>query len=37
MRSMSESEIRNFLDEWMWETLIVIDGDKPYAIELCYA
>ncbi len=37
MRSMPESEIRQFLDEWTWGTLIAVDGDKPYAIELSYA
>jgi nitroimidazol reductase NimA-like FMN-containing flavoprotein (pyridoxamine 5'-phosphate oxidase superfamily) len=37
MRSLSESEIRTFLDEWTWGTLIAIEGDKPYAIELSYA
>jgi nitroimidazol reductase NimA-like FMN-containing flavoprotein (pyridoxamine 5'-phosphate oxidase superfamily) len=34
---MSEHEIKKFLDEWTWGTLIAIDGDKPYAIELSYA
>jgi len=34
---MSEKEIRKFLDEWTWGTLIAIDNDKPYAIELSYA
>jgi len=37
MRSIPESEIRQFLDEWTWGTLIAVDGDKPYAIELSYA
>lgn len=37
MRSMSESEIKQFLAEWTWGTLIAVDGDKPYAIELSYA
>jgi len=37
MKSMSESEIKKFLDEWTWGTLIAIDDDKPYAIELSYA
>jgi nitroimidazol reductase NimA-like FMN-containing flavoprotein (pyridoxamine 5'-phosphate oxidase superfamily) len=37
MRSLSETEIRKFLDEWTWGTLIAIEGDKPYAIELSYA
>jgi len=29
--------MRRFLDEWTWGTLIAIEGDKPYAIELSYA
>ena len=37
MRSLSESEIKQFLNEWTWGTLIAVDGDKPYAIELSYA
>ena len=37
MRSIPESDIRQFLDEWTWGTLITVDGDKPYAIELSYA
>ena len=37
MRSLSESEIKKFLDEWNWGTLIAIEGDRPYAVELSYA
>ena len=37
MRSMPEKEIRKFLEEWTWGTLIAVDGDRPYAIELSYA
>jgi nitroimidazol reductase NimA-like FMN-containing flavoprotein (pyridoxamine 5'-phosphate oxidase superfamily) len=37
MRSMPEKEIKKFLEEWTWGTLIAIDGDRPYAIELSYA
>ena len=37
MRSLSESEINQFLQEWTWGTLIAIEDDKPYAIELSYA
>ena len=37
MRSLSQSEIKEFLDEWTWGTLIVLDDDKPYAIEVSYA
>jgi len=37
MRALSESEIKKFLSEWTWGTLIAVDGDGPYAIELSYA
>ena len=37
MRNLTEQEIRKFLEEWNWGTLIAIEGDKPYAIELSYA
>lgn len=37
MRALSEGEIKKFLTEWTWGTLIAIDGDGPYAIELSYA
>ena len=37
MKNMSEKEIRKFLEEWTWGTLIAIDNDRPYAIELSYA
>ena len=37
MRSLSKSEINQFLKEWTWGTLIAIEGDKPYAVELSYA
>ena len=37
MKNMSENEIRKFLEEWTWGTLIVIDNDRPYAIVLSYA
>jgi len=37
MRSMAENEIKKFLEEWTWGTLIAIEGDTPYAIELSYA
>ncbi len=37
MRHLSESEIRQFLDAWTWGTLIAIEGDKPYAVEVSYA
>jgi nitroimidazol reductase NimA-like FMN-containing flavoprotein (pyridoxamine 5'-phosphate oxidase superfamily) len=34
---MPEKEIKKFLEEWTWGTLIAVDGDRPYAIELSYA
>jgi len=37
MRSLSDSEIKQFLNEWTWGTIIAVDGDEPYAIELSYA
>lgn len=37
MRSLSQGEIREFLDEWTWGTLIAFDNDKPYAVEVSYA
>ncbi len=37
MRAMTEDEIRQFIKESRWGTLIAIDGDKPYAVELSYA
>jgi len=37
MRSLSEKEIKRFLNEWTWGTLIGIEDDKLYAIELSYA
>lgn len=37
MRALSESEITKFLTEWTWGTLIAVDGEGPYAVELSYA
>ncbi len=37
MRALSESEIKKFLSDWTWGTLIAVDGDGPYAVELSYA
>jgi nitroimidazol reductase NimA-like FMN-containing flavoprotein (pyridoxamine 5'-phosphate oxidase superfamily) len=37
MRAMTEKEIRDFIEEWTWGTLIAVDGDKPYAVEVTYA
>jgi nitroimidazol reductase NimA-like FMN-containing flavoprotein (pyridoxamine 5'-phosphate oxidase superfamily) len=36
MRSMTENEIRSFIAEWTWGTLIAVEGNRPYAIELSY-
>jgi nitroimidazol reductase NimA-like FMN-containing flavoprotein (pyridoxamine 5'-phosphate oxidase superfamily) len=37
MRNMTEKEIRDFIEEWTWGTLIGVEGDKPYAVENTYA
>ena len=36
MRKLNEQEIRNFINEWSWCTIIATDGDMPYAIEVTY-
>ena len=36
MQEMSAKEIRDFIEEWTWGTIIAVDGDKPYAIEVSY-
>ncbi len=36
MRKMTEKEIRDFIEEWAWGTIIAVDRDKPYAIEVSY-
>jgi len=36
MRDMTEKEMRNFIEEWTWGTLIGVEGDKPYAVEVSY-
>ena len=36
MTKMGEKEIRDFIEEWTWGTIIAVDGDKPYAIEVSY-
>jgi len=36
MRDMTEKEIRNFIREWAWGTLIGTEENKPYAVELSY-
>ena len=37
MRTLSEKEIRQLMDEMIWGTLIAIDGGQPYAIETSFA
>ena len=36
MRNMTEKEIREFIEEWTWGTIVAVDGNKPYAIEVTY-
>ena len=36
MRRMNERAIREFIEEWTWGTIVVVDGNKPYAIEVTY-
>ena len=36
MKKFTEREIRDFIEEWTWGTIIAVDGDKPYAIEVSY-
>ncbi len=36
MRKMTEKEIKDFIEDWAWGTIIAVDGDKPYAIEVSY-
>lgn len=37
MRSMGEKEIRDFIRDKTWGTLIAVDKEGPYAVELAYA
>ena len=37
MREMTEKEIKDFVAEWRWGTLMAVDGNKPYAVEVSYA
>jgi nitroimidazol reductase NimA-like FMN-containing flavoprotein (pyridoxamine 5'-phosphate oxidase superfamily) len=34
METMSEEEIRGFIEEWTWGTIIAVNGDELYAIEV---
>ena len=36
MRDMSQTEILDFIRYFTWGTLIGVEGDKPYAVELSY-
>ena len=36
MRDMTQTEILDFIQYFTWGTLIGVEGDKPYAIELSY-
>ena len=36
MKTLSDEEARDFIEEWTWGTIIAVDGDKPYAIEVSY-
>lgn len=36
MRRMSEKEIHKFIEEWTWGTIVAVNGNKPYAIEVTY-
>ncbi|MCK5254812.1 MAG: hypothetical protein KAQ81_02230 [Deltaproteobacteria bacterium] len=33
MRKMTEKEIRRFIEEWTWGTILAVDGNKPYAVD----
>lgn len=36
MRNMTEKEIRDFIEEWTWGTIVAVHDNKPYAIEVTY-
>ena len=36
MRDMTKDEIMKFIKTWTWGTLIGVEEDKPYAVELSY-
>ena len=36
MRDMTNDEIMEFIKTWTWGTLIGVEKDKPYAVELSY-
>lgn len=36
MRDMTQTEIMDFIGYFTWGTLIGVEGDRPYAVELSY-
>ena len=36
MRDMTQAEITDFIKYFTWGTLIGVEGDRPYAVELSY-
>ena len=36
MQTMSDEEIRSFIEEWTWGTIIAVNGDEPFAVEVSY-
>jgi nitroimidazol reductase NimA-like FMN-containing flavoprotein (pyridoxamine 5'-phosphate oxidase superfamily) len=36
MRDMTQKEIMEFIKYYTWGTLIAVEGDKPYAVEISY-
>jgi nitroimidazol reductase NimA-like FMN-containing flavoprotein (pyridoxamine 5'-phosphate oxidase superfamily) len=36
MRDMAREEIIDFIKGWGWGTLIGVEGDQPYAVEVSY-
>jgi len=37
MRKLTEKEIRDFINEWTWCTLVGVNEGLPYAVEVTYA
>ena len=36
MRDMTRKEIDQLINEWTWGTLLVVDENKPYGVEVAY-
>ncbi|OGL42765.1 MAG: hypothetical protein A2042_07645 [Candidatus Schekmanbacteria bacterium GWA2_38_11] len=36
MRDMTREEIDKLIKEWTWGTVMVVDSDKPYGVEVAY-